>query len=287
LSEAGPLDQALTKDLCLNVLYRAVENLPRGESLRGEQMSDLIDKHISLIKLIRESIDLPTSTCTNHADSFFNGILYNAANPIIIIAGMRHSASTALFNAVRIGFKLSGKPISTNYSEYFDIGTITRCTGMAYLTKLHEYRHDHYQLADYVITTRRDLRDSVASAKRRDFSLLNKVGGAVQYAAYNRSLHAAWHDKSDLEISYEDFIDNPVQSIKDIFELLGINSTLAVQVAEAINNIPTNNYPVTLLSDKHITDPSRELTFRDSLRSEDITIINERNRDWLQHYSYI
>ena len=287
LSEEGLLDQALTKDLCLNVLYGAADNLPRVESVQGDQMSGLIDKHISFIKLIRELINYQSSTRNDDNNYFLNVILQSVANPVVILAGMRHSASTALFNAVRIGFKLSGRQISANYSEYFDISSMRSCTGMVYLTKIHEYRHDHCQCSDYVITTRRDLRDSVASAKRRGFSLLDKVGGTVQYAAYNRSLHEAWHDKSDLEISYDHFIDNPVQTIKDVFELLGINPGLAVQVAEAIKTIPTNNYSVTLLSSTHITDPNRELVFRDTLASKDITAINERNKDWLQRYSYI
>ena len=288
LIKTGPLDQTLTKNLCLKILCEAAHNLARGEKYCNKEMSSLITKHISVIRLIHEWNELarPPHT-TDDSNILLKKILNETANPVILIAGMRHSASTALFNIVRIGFELSGKQISANYSEYFDINNIEKKTGVVYLTKIHEYREDHYQRADFVITSRRDLRDSVASAKRRDFGLLNNVGGAIQYAAYNRSLHEAWHTKSDYELSYEYFINNPIQAVTDILEIFGIDPALASQVAEAVKTLPTNNYNTTLLSDTHITDPKQELTFKDTLETKDITSINERNKDWLKRYSYI
>lgn len=287
LSKSDTLDEAAAKDVCLNTLYRATKNLPRGEDADDKEMPHLIGKHISTIKLIHEFIDLQTRGKSIHCNDLAERLFHSTTNPTIIVCGMRHSASTALFNAIRLGFERAGKQLSANYSEYFEISNMKCVTGLAHLTKIHEYREDHYKRANFVITTRRDLRDTVASAKRRGFSLLAKVGGAVQYAAYNRSLHEAWHDKSDLEISYDYFIANPVLAIKDVFELLGLNSSLAAQVAEEVNALPTNNYPVTLLSDTHITDPNRELTFRDTLELKDIASINQRHSDWLQRYSYI
>ena len=287
LSEAGLLDRNLTHHLCSNLLLKAIENLPKTRNLAEGNTSELIDKHIAIIKYMRDYAAVAIQENNNDGNKMLNRLTLHSANPTILIAGMRHSGSTALFNIVRIGFELSGKEVIGSYSEHSNIDDMTKGTSTVNITKIHEYRADHCQRADLIITTRRDLRDTVASAKRRGFYLIKNVGGDVQYAAYNRSLHEAWHDKSDYEMSYDDLMSNPVQTIKNIFALLGINQSLADQVAKLIKELPTNNYSKTLLSDTHITDPKHILTFRESLESNDIKSINERNEDWLEYYSYI
>ncbi|WPL15274.1 hypothetical protein Thiowin_00159 [Thiorhodovibrio winogradskyi] len=82
---------------------------------------------------------------------------------IIVVAGMRHSGSTALFNVLRLALKESGINFNSGYSENIDLDNMSKTPVL--LIKTHELRDDIKLRADYVFTTVRDLRDTIASAK--------------------------------------------------------------------------------------------------------------------------
>lgn len=206
----------------------------------------------------------------------------------IIIAGMRHSGSTALFNIIRLLLKENDINYLGCYSEHGDcILNISQKTNNIRLIKTHEFRDDVINLADFIFTTRRDLRDTVASAKRRQFPLMKNLGGAVEYAKYNRSLHSLWAGNSNYEFIYENFIKSPLQVINEILTLMGYKEdNLSKKILSGILFLPTDNYKETLLSSSHITDPKRILSFYDSLTNQEINTINSHHQDWLNLYNY-
>lgn len=204
---------------------------------------------------------------------------------VILVAGMRHSGSTALFNLVRIGGLLSGLNIQSGYSEQVNVEEIEADSYDVIILKTHEKRDDIFELADVVLTTRRDLRDTVASGKRREFNMLTKLG-VLEYAKYNRTLHDIWSGDSDYEFVYEDFIKKPEQTVESLFSFLGLDLNLVQTTLEKINNLPTDQYKRTLLSPAHITDKDRKLTFKDSLSHDELEVINKQHGKWLQDYGY-
>lgn len=209
-----------------------------------------------------------------------------AGRAAIVVAGMRHSGSTALFNIIRMALEQEGLAFESFYSEGARRELLSDPDQGVLLVKTHEYRDDVAGRASVVITTRRDLRDAVASAKRRNFPLLQRVGGTVEYAKYNRALHGVWAERSDFEFVYERFMGLPVPEIAAVLELLGLRKADPVRIAQAVANLPTDQYETLLLSPIHVTDPEHILTFRDSLTPAEIERIQLDHSAWLRRYGY-
>lgn len=214
---------------------------------------------------------------------------FSLGKKTIVICGMRHAGSTALFNIIRLALEQKNIKYISCYSESEkyknDFEEIINFDGVK-LIKTHEFRDDIMDLADVIFTARRDLRDTVASALRRDFPLLKKVGGEVEYAKYNRALYDLWQPYSNYEFIYENFINNPLKSINNMVDYIDLKEVDCQSVLDSVNNLPTNNYSVTLLSESHITDPTHKLTYKDSLSLGVIDNINKNNFRWLKAHNY-
>lgn len=205
---------------------------------------------------------------------------------VIVVAGMRHSGSTVLFNIIRLAFEALELPLFSCFSEYDHC--IERMIGHhGYgLIKTHEIIDDVLPIADIVITTRRDLRDTVASAKRRKFYLLDEIGSSG-YAEYNRKLHDLWEKHSNHVFHYENFMTEPLETLDKLFRVIGIRGLDYAAIYEAATNIPVDDYEKTLLTPSHITDPHRVKYFTNTLTHEEISTIESTNESWLCRYGYM
>lgn len=206
---------------------------------------------------------------------------------VIVLAGMRHCGSTALFNILRLLIKKSGFELFSCYSERVAFSELEQVESEIVLIKTHEMRADIRAFANVVITSVRDLRDTVASAKRREFPILKKLGGAVEYADYNRAIYDDWAPISNYEFSYENFMDSPLESIIQVESILGLASDYAAEVCEEVMSLPTDKYEVTLLSSYHITDPDRKESYKTTLSEIECDIIEGRHGDWLSGLGYL
>lgn len=204
----------------------------------------------------------------------------------IVVAGMRHSGSTALFNILRLAFAREGSRVMSGYSEHKQTAKLLRRKVGLRLVKTHEFRDDIAAAADLIFTARRDLRDSVASAVRRDFPLYRQLRTPVEYAKHNRALHAMWAPHSDFEFVYETFMADPVAVTADVLEAAGLSSLPAAAICRAVLKLPTDDYATTLLTPQHITDPTHQLTYRDTLAASDIKTIEAHHHKWLRRHSY-
>ena len=204
----------------------------------------------------------------------------------ILIAGMRHSGSTALFNAVKLALEQKQIRFVSFYSEGKNNDLLNTDNEDLLLIKTHEFRDDVICHASTVITTRRDLRDTVASAKRRNFPLLRNMGNAIEYAKYNRTLHDVWLPYSDYEFVYETFMADPVTEIGRVFAHLGIQGADLNGICRQLRELPTDKYEVTLLSPLHITDPERTQSYGTTLERAVINKIESDHGSWLARYGY-
>lgn len=212
--------------------------------------------------------------------------LASASRGAIVIAGMRHSGSTALFNIVRLALKQRGADFVSFYSEGIQSERLHDPSCPLLLIKTHEFRDDVASRASMVITTRRDLRDTVASAKRRKFPTYERLGGAVEYAKYNRTLHDIWHRHSDYEFVYETYMAEPLAEMTKLFRFIGLDGLDVAAVHAEVSTLPVDQYRESLLSPVHITDPEHLLSFKDSLVESEIARINRDHTAWLQRYGY-
>ena len=207
-------------------------------------------------------------------------------SPLILVAGMRHCGSTALFNILRIGFLAAGHHVTSCYSESKRFADVMQSGDGVRLVKAHEVRPDLPAHSALVFTARRDLRDTVASAARRGFPLLAKSGTPVSYADYNRALHDAWQPRSHHTFIYEEFLEDPERVAGQALAAAGLPTRHAKTVYEEVRNLPTDDYQTTLLSPGHITDPDRRLTFQDTFSSADLDSIEKAHGDWLRQFGY-
>ena len=218
----------------------------------------------------RSNIDVPTRAKNNQ-------------RTVIVIAGMRHSGSTVLFNIIRLALELCEIKFRSGYSEAFDISQFRREPVL--LVKTHELRDDLLEKTDIVLTTVRDLRNSVASAKRRKFALFQKLG-TIEYAKLNRQLHEIWAPLSAYEFRYERFMTEPQDIINDVLDLLCLDPRHLATISAAVHNLPTDQYEKTLLSPTHITDPDRIYDYNVTLTSDEIREIECIASAWLRRLSY-
>ena len=213
--------------------------------------------------------------------------LLNKQKVRILVAGMRHSGSTALFNIIRIALELNEIHFVAGYSEKIVVDELDFNQTQVALLKTHELRDDILQRATFIFTTKRDLRDTVASAIRRKFPTLEKVGGATEYAKYNRSIYEQWSNKSNFEFCYEEFIKQPLSVIQKVLSVIGLHKVDNVSIHNQLMNLPTDQYSKTLLSPIHITDPARERNYLDTLTDKNIQIIDSQHGGWLQQNGYL
>jgi hypothetical protein len=205
----------------------------------------------------------------------------------IIIAGMRHSGSTALFNIIRLGLEYMNINFLSGYSEQKFLINSMHPLDKLCLIKTHELRDDIASSGGLIITTRRDLRDTVASAMRRKFPIYERLNGPIEYAKYNRMLHDVWLPFSDYVFNYESFIANPIVSIKKLFNFLNIDQSMAEKVNKDVIELPLDKYDVTLLTPTHITDPDRMHTYLSTLGESEAKTITSQHYTWLFKYGYV
>ena len=200
----------------------------------------------------------------------------------ILVAGIRHSGSTALFNIVRLVLEKSDIDFQSGYVEH-DWFKQDSPQGIR-LIKIHEPKYDITQRPTVVLTTVRDLRNTVASASRRGFPLLEAMG-PVHYSEYNRMIEEFWRTKSDFLFVYEEYVSDPIKFSEALCEFLGFHDINCQELIANIDNLPNDDYEVTLLSD-HITDPERKLTFHDTLKEGTVEAITKKHKDWLDLFRY-
>ena len=258
-------------------LQDRVNNLGRDTALMGR----LVDE------LMTQNTEVPlTSAPSREPVDTIAAQIASGSSPTILVAGMRQSGSTALFNIVRFMFEAKGIDIDTGYSEGEDFIELPSTAHRPRLIKTHELREDLIASASFIFTTRRDLRNTVASAARREFYLLKALLGPVNYANYNRRLHDQWRIHSQFEFVYEAFVTDESATIDQIFRTLGFDDIDIDQIRRKVHNIPQDQYDQTLLSPTHITDPEQKLTFEDTLKPSVVQTIEAHNHAWLARFGY-
>lgn len=287
----------------LNHFRNAVDGVGGDERLASQARSiaeiaklNLVDQAISVMKMERApGMAAPPDALEVHrADKLRSHLLGGPdsgkpggkARRAIVIAGMRHSGSTALFNIVRLALERQQVEFVSLYSEGVRSEHLDDPDAPLLLIKTHEFRDDVAAQADVVITTRRDLRDTVASAKRRKFPVFERLGSTVEYAKYNRALHDIWREHSNYEFVYESYMASPLAETDRLLRFLGLGEVDVEAIHEAVASLPHDQYHTSLLSPTHITDPERLLTFEDTLSEADLARINSEHSSWLKRYGY-
>lgn len=265
-------------------------SLRLDNSVHDARLKTLASRQRMLASLLHKNIaSAPAETLHNkrhrpNAPDLLQAIA-SGQKPTVLIAGMRHCGSTALFNLLRLALNKLGYSVFSGYSEKISPEQLDNHQHDCALIKTHELRDDIVEKAQLIICPVRDIRDTVASAKRREFPMLLRLG-AVEYAKHNRLLCQSWEPIQHYRFHYESFIQTPEQEVARLYTFLGISPELAPDIVQQVAELPTDKYNETLLSPTHITDKKRELTYFDSLTAEEISQVTAHNRLWLKQYGY-
>jgi hypothetical protein len=231
---------------------------------------------------------------------------------IISVAGMPQSGSTMLFNIVSELFNIHNVkyesclfgPKTYNRSLSFD-DLILRSKNNLFLVKEHHYQEDLESISDFVIVSKRKIKDSIASRRRRGKGLFSKgkrMRGLHQYdekiepyrafkewcVYLTKDCYEDWlnscSEEKILVFDYDTYIDSEESKedfIKNLSDLLKLN-TNDQQVSKLIDCVKIENLknnPVAnqknFFSMNRITNKDNKLKVEDSLSEEEVNYINK------------
>jgi hypothetical protein len=175
----------------------------------------------------------------------------------VLVAGMPRSGSTWCYNATRLVLEAAGCQVQSGWWRDLDFNAPKEWL----LVKAHRPEDVAHFQADYVLTTRRDLCECIASRQNMGWQSFDE-DNIVKAGRRQRELYAHWNARSDLEISFADIKDSPEKALRDIAALLGLADVPVRDVLHALQALKPpagGSYDsVTLLHPKHLNDP--ELT---------------------------
>lgn len=196
----------------------------------------------------------------------------------VICAGMRRSASTWLYNVVRLGLSSPGC-FEDNYSKL-------RHNPKLSVLKTHRYDERWLFGADVVLTCHRDLRDVVASAVRRKLIYLDSMA-CLRYALRAHDEHEPWSGRAALDLRYETIVGNKTAAATEVLAAIGSDMDPA-QIAQQVESLrlPERGMdPESLLWPMHFTD-GKPGAWRQTLDPRTGELLTMVFRDWLMAKGY-
>ncbi len=204
---------------------------------------------------------------------------------LVVAAGMPRSGSTWLYNAARILLESTGK---------FDIGAgwISDYNTFQHhdlvILKIHFFNQDIANNGTAVLYSYRDIRDALASFKRK-FGVAPTIDLARRFLASDRD----WRQRSHFIMRYEDMIREEEETILQLAQLFEITGVDAKSISERIKamNYDTGNQktPVynleNLLHKNHITD-GRHGSWEGHVPPSLVERIETEFADWLVANGY-
>lgn len=206
---------------------------------------------------------------------------------LILAAGMPRSASTWLYNAVRLLIsRLPGMDQQFSCGWIGDWRQIPRRRIM--LIKVHDYHKQLVEQASCILYSYRDVRDAIASSLRK-FGQPPTLEVADEYL----SQYEKWTGVADFVMRYETMLEDRTGMVMQIARQLGIADTDPDGITAAIAELgyrsegPRNRHYHTtnLFHAGHITD-GRHGSWKGVLDEPLVRAIEERHKAWFEKCGY-
>ncbi len=206
---------------------------------------------------------------------------------LILSAGMQRSASTWLYNVIRLLVNASNE-----YDDNFNSGWIDDVHQFAdtgpLLNKLHAYDQALAAKADLIFYSFRDLRDVLASSKRKFNTnpTIEQADGIIQQ-------YYLWKDVSSYTMCYENMIVNPLLEITNIAQILNIFDVNLHQIQSNLQSLSyntegakTDNYNKhNLYHNGHLTD-GRQSSWHNELNEDLSRQVFQKYKNWFTVNNY-
>jgi hypothetical protein len=202
---------------------------------------------------------------------------------IVLSAGMPRSGSTWLFNAARLLLRRAeGDGLSSGWVG--DWPSLQQ--GRTVLLKLHDFDAPLVRRADVVLYSYRDVRDVLASSKRK-FGTPPSVEAAKRLLEHDRR----WRQAARLVMRYESMLADPAAVVKELAEVLEIRNVNSAAVVEEIRALDASatagGYDrETLLHPGHVTD-GRHGSWDGWLDGDLLRQVETECGDWMTANGYL
>ncbi|MEP5568773.1 MAG: sulfotransferase domain-containing protein [Halioglobus sp.] len=182
-----------------------------------------------------------------------NKLLDLRPNSLIISAGMPRSGSTWLYNALRLILEESLLEFDSGwFDDKRDQIGIQRL-----LIKTHHFEAEFRNQSALIFYSFRDIRDSLASAKRMFGHDPSLARARLYYENYQ-----TWSKIADYTMKYENMKQSPDETISSICNVLGLTNINPDKIANRVGRLrhdPKEGHgdrynPVNLLHKNHITN---------------------------------
>lgn len=207
---------------------------------------------------------------------------------IILSAGMPRSGSTWLFNAVRLLLLESGYSIVAKWIDDFnesDLLDVDIC-----LIKIHQFKPEWIERADFIVYSYRDIRDAIASAERK-FDLKP----SLEHAKYLVDNDYKWKKVAHFVLKYELLLIQKESILKDVSKKLDITVN-EHQIKNILNELDRISYHdpgsknekyhlVNLLHANHITNGAHG-TWINQLDQHLIFDLEKHCYQWFKDFGY-
>ncbi len=205
----------------------------------------------------------------------------------VLVAGMAQSGSTALFNIVRQCYMQCGVRVGS-FGGMRALDIPPDATGPVVL-KDHNCSKEFVRWADCVFATKRDLRDCLASRRRRSDTWHGEKGviacALKQIALFERAMQHA-----DYIFCYERYQTDQVAEIGRIAAALELELRDPAAVLSSIERLASgdlrNDRRVTLFDDTMVTDGGRVGGFRAALSKDELEALERYFGWWLAKEGY-
>jgi hypothetical protein len=204
----------------------------------------------------------------------------------INVGGMPQSGSTMLFNMLRYILELKGVQYYGFYEDWFTVGSLKNHN----IIKYHKYNKNLHSQSHYLITTKRNLLDTVASGRRR-----GDKRSAKELAEERIHCYASTMYYSDYEMEYETYISDPIGEIKKIANVINksLNCQEAAFIKQKLDELKQKKLPLTddpkseaykksLLSQSHFSNDGKTNGYKGILASSEISEIVDAFPAWFE-----
>ena len=207
---------------------------------------------------------------------------------LVLAAGMYRSASTWLYNAVRLILEATNPNIYAFWIDDFDPERAARSD--IFIVKLHDPNEELAFYAWRILTTHRDLRDVARSG--RDMGLADSTESMVELLGRCVRNDDFWSARAHFDAAYEDIVSNPGAVVRKVGFTVGrpIQRSMEALIVNKLSSLqtPANAITydkVTLIHPRHRFD-GRSGSWRDTIDADTVARIEGEFGWWLKAHSY-
>jgi hypothetical protein len=211
-------------------------------------------------------------------------LLCSLRSTIVLSAGMPRSGSTWLYNAARLLLRAKeGSRLGCGWIG--DWQSMPRKSVM--LLKCHDYQWLLTQRAAIVLYSFRDVRDALASNKRK-FATEPTLDLTRTWLDHDRR----WRKSADHVLRYETMLGNPEAALKNLAQVLEVADAPIAELAQELKGLHArvgarkfDYHPENLLHPEHVTD-GRPLSWHGWLTSDLVRRLEMEFPEWFVANGY-